>query len=444
MKKNDGFSATKLRQLLVEYGEPERYLVAFSGGLDSCVLLHALAQNRPFKHAKLQAVHINHGLQGDANDWQDFCAHFCHQRDIDFISKSVDGSPSSGDSLEAWARDQRYRILSDLLIPGDLLLTAHHLDDQAETVLQRLLRGAGVRGLSAMQHQRKFSEGTLMRPLLTIERSELQRFAEMEDVQWIEDPSNQDQSYDRNFLRHDILPRLQQRWHNGNRLLARSASHLEESTQLLDELARIDLLLKEEQDIPDFLSVTILQNLSRARALNVLHYWLRCQSLPTPAWHQQEQLFQDLLHAREDAQPRVRWTGVELRRYQQQIFVVPELPVHDSSRQYAWEWKQSLGLPTGIISTHSCIGKGIKQSVLPNRLTIRFRQGGERCRLPGRPERSLKKILQESDIPPWQRQHLPLVYLNNTLIAVADRWVCDGYQATPETSGVQIVWSPDV
>lgn len=394
-----------------------RVWVAYSGGMDSHVLLHALAQLRESMSVELQAVYINHGLSPHAGDWAQHCEKVCNALAVPFKSISVTVAWESGASPEAAAREARYQALSELVQAGEYLCVAHHQDDQAETVLLQLLRGAGPKGLAAMATQVPFGAGTLLRPLLQCTRAELADYASAHDLHWIDDESNFDTDYDRNFLRHEIIPRLRERWPALTRTLDRSARLCAESAQLLDELAQQDLRYLQEAKL-DVISVARLKSLTPERQRNVLRYWVRQQGFALPSDIKLQHVLSDVLAAGEDRQPCVQWPGAEVRRYGGYLYLMPPLTEFQSDLVIPWS---DLGKPLLLPDGRRLICRKIeKSSSVPQTVSVRFRQGGEQVRVVGMKHSvSLKKLLQDLELPPWLRDRAPLIWLGEDLIQIA-------------------------
>lgn len=423
-----------------------RYWIAFSGGLDSTVLLHAMAALRPRLPAELCAVHVDHGLQPAAAEWARLCHAACDELGIPLRSFSVNAQPDAGESPEAAARRARYQAMHALIETGDCLLTAHHQDDQAETVLLQLLRGSGVAGLAAMPPMTPFASGWHARPLIELTRDELKGYATAYGLRWIDDPSNFDTGLRRNYLRHEIVPRLKQQWPAFARTLSRSAAHSAEATRLLDEIGADDLAVVAGSRAAT-LSVPALMQLSPGRINNVLRYWLRTLDLPLPSTAHLERLHADILAAAPDSAPLLAWPGAEVRRYRDLLYAMWPLPQHDPQQVVPWDLAAPLDLPTcgGRLIARHAGGRGIKRLLLEERqVSVCFRRGGERCRPAGRDHtHELRKLLQESAMPPWLRERVPLIYIGDELAAVADLFVCEGYQAGAEEDGVEIGWAFD-
>ena len=418
-----------------------RYWVAFSGGLDSTVLLHALAQNRSALPGELKALHINHGLHGDAGRWQAHCERVCASLAVPLESRAVRVSPGRGESLEATARDERYRAFESLMEPGDMLLTAQHADDQLETFLLQALRGAGVRGLAAMPTATPFAGGLLARPLLAYTRSELEEWARAAKLSWVEDPSNANQALDRNYLRHEVLPRLKARWPAAAATVRRSARHTAEAADILKSVAAEDWA---RYGGGDTLPVSALEALPEPRVRNLLRYWLDQKGLPLPPAHKLVELLRQA-GAAEDRNPCVDWEGAEMRRYGGRLYAQRPLPPSPPEFRLIPGAAHALGAGLGELRLVAVEGEGVRAALCgPEGLRVAFRSGGESCRPAGREHtRPLKKWLQEMHVVPWLRDRLPLVYGGGPepeLLAVGGLFVCEPHRALPGEAGLRIEW----
>ena len=421
---------------------PAAWQVAFSGGLDSTVLLYALCTLREQLTVPVGAIHIHHGLQADADHWADHCRAVCNRLDIPLTVLHVDARAVSGDSPEAAARDARYTAIAGWLEPDHCLLTAQHRDDQAETLLLQLMRGAGVQGLAAMPVISALGQGSHLRPLLEVDREELLGYARACGLDWIEDPTNADIAYDRNFLRREILPALSDRWPSVSASLSRSAAHAAEAAGLLDALAADDRLTVAG-DHDDTLSVTAVAALPPARVRNVLRYWIRQQAGQAPSTAVLERVQNDMLTSREDAGPCVTWGDCQLRRYRDELFLLPADLPSQALLECAWQLQQPLTLPgSGILSATRTRGQGLRCAAISSEgVQVRWRVGGESCRPVGRGHRhALKKLFQEAGVPPWQRGRIPLLYVGDELAAVAGMWICEPFQAGAQEPGYRIHW----
>jgi tRNA(Ile)-lysidine synthase len=419
---NPGQLAEQLAALPPTLLPIRRYWVAFSGGLDSSVLLHALVALRSSiePQTELRAVHINHGLHAQAPDWAEHCAARCRVYDIPLQTLSVHARAAPGESPEAAARQARYRAIVALLEPGDCLLTAHHQDDQAETLLLQLLRGAGPAGLAAMPAVAELDGGNWhARPLLAFPRQSLREYALTEQLNWIEDGSNSDDRYDRNFLRQHILPLLQQRWPAAPKTLARAAAHQADALQLIETLAEQDYS-QVIGTVPRTVSVPALKLLPSVQCSNVLRYWLKRNHVLLPSAAVLEQMLA-MLAAGDDRLPLVEWGCWQIRRYGDALHLLNRASV-ELADEYDWPVAQptfvleELGLELRLADLYAA---GIQLSPQTESLCVRFRVGGERVLLPGRSHsHSLKKLLQERKVPPWLRERLPMVYEQDRLLAV--------------------------
>ncbi len=438
------FTLQNLLAILQVLPPARRYWVAYSGGLDSHVLLHSLAKVRDrLPVEELHAVHVNHGLSSVADAWGSHCVVVCRGLDIPCHVIQVDARAGRGESPEAVARVARYEAICSILEQGDGLLTAHHQDDQAETVLLQLLRGGGPRGLAAMPRWDCFGAGWRGRPLLDFSRSELRSFAQAEQLHWVEDESNYDTGIERNFLRHEVIPLLRSHWPALGTTLSRVAGHSAEAAQLLDQLAARDLVTGPQGE----LEISRLKTFDAGRQRNLLRYWIRQSGLPLPDSVHLQRIIDEILPAAADATPLIGWSGAEVRRYRGHLYVMAPLPPHDSGEIHEWDMAGTVGLRDGsILRATPVTGRGIKQELCRRaRVTVRFRQGGERCRPAGRAHtHKLKKLLQELAVAPWQRERIPLIYLDDELAAVAGLLVCGPFQARSGEPGLEIRWEQNV
>lgn len=408
---------SRLLESLLPWRTAPAWRIAFSGGLDSTVLLHALVSlGRIEQLPLLTAIHVEHGLQAAAKDWPAHCEAVCAALGVALQIEAVE-VPRDSSSVERAARNARYQLFASVLAPAEVLLTAQHRDDQAETLLFRLMRGAGLKGLSGMPRQRPLGSGTLLRPLLDVSRAQLKTYALQHQLVWIEDPSNQDVHFARNYLRQQVMPLLEQRWPAAGLTLSRTADYLAEAQGLLEELAALDLkVLQSAPELPwlplPSLDISALQALSDARQRNALRAFLApLTELPDSAhwagWYA-------LRDAALDAMPVWRLARGELRRAGSRICWLSGnwlLPVAG-----AVQWpdpQQLLRLPgNGQLSFCGEVPSG--------QLTVRYRRGGETLQIPGRGRRDLKRLLNEARIPPFVRERLPLLYRGEVLLAVAN------------------------
>ena len=413
-----------------------RWLVALSGGLDSSVLLHALVASGD--QTPILAIHVDHGLHEDSSTWAAHCQRFTADLGVRIESLSVEIDPGSGESLEAAARDARYRAMLQFVCEGDCLLSGHHESDQAETLLLNLMRGSGPAGLAGIGAVNSFGRGRLLRPLLGIAADDISRYAREQGLNWIDDPSNVDTRFDRNFLRKEILPRLTDRWPAAAKQLRRSAELAGEAAELLDVLADIDI---DACGAPARLALAPLRKLLPPRQRNLLRRAVRLAGLPPIPAARLRQALGELVPAGDDAAPLVTWPGGELRRYRDELFVLMPLgdqPDDERRTVLTGQDPVPLGVGLGTIALVPASADGLDPGLAADGLELRFRQGGEQIRVTaGGPTRSLKKLLQESGVLPWMRDRLPLLYAAGELVAVGDEWVSSDHAATP---GLTVVW----
>jgi len=430
--------AEQLAELECLASRPARYIVAFSGGLDSSVLLHALA-NLPIEgenRVSVVAIHIDHGLQPESFSWSELCKVTAAKLGVEFRSINVNVQLDSGKGPEASAREARYSALHTELRNDDWLLSAHHREDQAETLLLNLIRGSGPAGIAGIGSIRRFGPGWLARPMLSINRADIEIYASDNELRWAEDPSNIDRRFDRNFLRHEVMPNLKLRWPDIAARLQRSAGHAGEASQLLLELAAADLkgLGPSSARIP----IDELTGLSAARQRNVIRYALRDQGLSTPTAIQLDRIMSEVIPAREDAQPLVTWPGAAVRRYRNGLYLMPEtLTAAIESASISGD-ELLLGPGLGRLTFEAGTDVGLSKELFDGGLTVKVRAGGERISPFGQVHtRELKNLLQESGIVPWMRDRLPLVYSGDHLVAVGDLWLAADAVSDP---GIVVRW----
>jgi tRNA(Ile)-lysidine synthase len=437
-----GFSQDRLLEIISTLPASSRYWVAYSGGMDSQVLLHALSVLTPRLDVSLQAIHVHHGLQDEADQWSEQCATFCRERQIPFSIVAVGAAPAKGESPEAAARDARYRALSEQMETGDMLFTAHHQDDQAETVLLQLLRGSGPSGLAAMTGLMEFAPGYLARPLLEFSRDQLAAYAREQGLTWVEDASNRDTAFDRNFLRQRVMPVLKERWPALGRTFSRSARHCGEAQQLIDAAAQETLRGLLDGD-GGSLDISGLATFSPARGRALLRAWIRSQGYTLPDTARLDRVLAEVVPAGEDRNPMIHWPGVELRRFRGRLYLRSPQPDLDPALILDWDGKSPLELPAGLGRLHPERGLGgiSSKQWAAGPIQIRFRIGGERCRPEGRGKsKELKKLLQEFDIPPWERERIPLITIDSRLAAVGDLLLCEPFTAGEGEQGICLRW----
>jgi tRNA(Ile)-lysidine synthase len=410
--------------------------VAFSGGADSTALLAALAQ-LPQRLRALRALHVDHHLHPSSGRWSAHCRRVARSLGVPLTARSANVSRSRGESLEAAARSARYALFAAELGEGEALLTAHHQDDQLETVLLQLLRGAGVAGLAAMPPLTVFARGVLVRPLLSVPRAALGAWLRSSGLTWVEDETNALTTLDRNYLRAEVLPAIRARWPGAATTVGRSARHLAEAQRLLDELGAGD---SGRASWGATLSAKALRALSPDRRRNALRYWITARGHLPPPTSLLNEIAGPLLAARADAQPRVSWDGTEVQR-QSDLLVLRPGQGHPAATdpgpplaELTWRWQEGracvLPAPFGTLAVRRDARGPLDLDALAPTLTLRGRRGGERLRpVRGGPRRTLKQLLQEARVPVTQRAHLPLIFDGARLIAAADLWIDESVQA---------------
>jgi tRNA(Ile)-lysidine synthase len=423
-------------------GRALRVAVALSGGRDSMVLLDALSRLRAELPVTVSAVHVHHGLSPNADAWAAFCAAECDRRGVALTLRRVQIERAPGDSLEATARAARLSALATA--DADAIALAHHADDQAETLLLQLLRGAGPHGLAAMPASRAAGGPPLIRPMLALPRATLETYARQHDVAWIDDESNADTGLRRNFLRHEIAPRLAAAFPGYPATLVRAAAHHAEAAHLLDELAALDddaAGSGNDAATLDRAALAASAQRSPARARNLLRWFLRQHGLPPPSTVRLAAMLEQFVHAVPDARVRVAHAGVELGIFRGRIVVhAPAV----APFAVMWSGEARLALPHGVLEFARARGEGLAASVLAaTPVTVRRREGGERLRVAvDRPSRAVRRLLYDAGVAPWQRASLPLVWCGETLAAVPGIGVDAAMRASPDAPGIVLHWHP--
>ena len=449
-----GFGPRSLSRRLAQLlpGFPEvAVCVAFSGGADSTALLAALAQlRRP--PLKVRALHVDHRLHPHSANWAAHCRRVARALDVPLQVRTANIARARGESLEAAARAARYQLLGAALAQDEALVTAHHQDDQLETVLLQLLRGAGLAGIAAMPAVASFARGALVRPLLPWSRAELGAWVRSQGLAWIEDPGNSELRLDRNYLRTRVLPLIRERWPAAAATVTRAARHAAEAQRLLDALGAADAA---RASFGAMLSAKRLRTLSPERRRNALRFWITAAGHLAPPASRLEEIAGPLLQARADAQPSVSWQGTLLQRQADLLSLrgacgasgVPGGAPAARPEELTWPWRRrrscSLPGPGGKLTLKHDARGPLDLDALPTALTIRARRGGERLRpVRGGPRRALKSLLQEARVPLAERARLPLIFADSTLIAVAGLWLDASVQASAASRRrARLIWS---
>lgn len=432
--------ATRLRvQLdsLLAVGDIERIVIGFSGGLDSTVLLHLLRDYLRDTPVQCQAWHIDHALQTASAHWAAHCARTAAQFGVEFHSARLRAKPAPGASVEDWARQQRYGLLLAQLDARSALVTGHHQDDQAETVLLQALRGCGPHGLAGIRASGRYGDKRVVRPLLTERRTDLLAYGRVHGLQWLEDPSNAERRFARNRLRGTIMPLLEREFPGAHAALARVAALQAEVVEVLDALA--------DQYPYDAQTVALAHLRSSAPALRpyIIKRWLARAGGPVPGRMQLAHMLHDMLEARADGMPMVAWRGVAVRRYDDKFYLTAARLPKAALDSLAWPppWT-ALRLPQGLLTASAMAGQGAALEALSaGDLTLRYRRGGERLRLhAGGPRRALKSLFQQWRVPPWLRDSWPLLFVGEQLALVPGQAVAAEFRVVGDAAGVSFEW----
>ncbi len=417
-------------------------VVALSGGADSAALLAGLAGlSGGFRGLPLRAVHIDHGLQAAAAEFCEACRSLCEHLGVPLELIRVEVQSEAGRSIEAAARDARYAALAAQLQPLECLLTAHHRQDQAETLLLQALRGAGVKGMSAMPVCRVLGLGWHVRPVLDVPQRELLQWGGHLGNSKVVDPMNEDLRFDRSYLRKAIWPLIETRWPGADIALSRSARHMAEAQELLDRTAAADVARLRDGDA---LSVPALRALPQANRMNAIRAWLGEAGVEAPSTARLAEALRQVFEADADHQPAIAWGNKALRRYRQRLFLTAaDCPRLEEAKPWAAVLGSSiaLGANLGNLTWSAQIG-GIAADALPAAVMVRRREGGETLK----PARSAKTqtvqhLCQSQGVLPWMRDALPLVFAGDELIAVADLWLEARWCAAPDAPGLKVTWN---
>lgn len=442
------FTAEHLLHILKSFPVVKSYVVGFSGGADSTALLHAISTIRPQLRVPVSAVHVNHSIHQDADAWQRLCEDFCHQHGIDLICLKVELNNCSGKGMEAEARHLRYEAVSDLLKPEGCLLTAHHADDQAETLLLNLMRGSGVDGLTAMPECRPLGRGLLQRPLLRFGNNALKNYLRENGIEWIEDPSNHHMNHDRNFVRHQVIPLLEQRWPKVNQRLLLTRDAMTDARYLLETLA--DDYLDANLSHPYVLRITENCRTTPQLTRLAIRRWIKQSGAPGVPAYKLDSFCDQLRLTGSDHKVSMQWDGWFLRWYKGQLWLhtdkgfTPCPAVKWPNGKTEVDLGRDVGqlvLMTGALSS---VRPEQRSSQLPDG---EFSVGGRRnthdavISLNGH-HKSLKNLFQSSNIPPWLRSSIPLCKLDGELVAMGDWCFNERFASWLSDNGIRLNWRP--
>ena len=425
-----------------QYQEAEQFYVAYSGGLDSRVLLHLCASLSSVRQ-KITAVYVHHGLQAEADDWAEHCAETAELEDVRFIKLHVDGRPEPGESGEEAARNARYRALKSLLNTGDILLTGQHREDQLETILLQLFRGAGLSGLSGMPGEAAFGKGKIVRPLLNVSKRDFEEYAQRLDLTWVEDPSNRECDYDRNYLRNCVIPLLKERWPSIDKTVFRAGVHCAEAQTRISCFAG-ELLRCVLDESTHTLKIDRLLILDRYDRQLVVREWFRTFGLRMPSAGLIGQILDQVVDASQGRDPKLQRTGFSVRRYRERLYLLSDVRPINPESFIAWPADQTyLQLEhNGRLQLTAKAGPGLSAEAWAQaQVAVHYRQGGESIRLPGRDgSHTLKKLFQEAGVPPWIRERMPLVYLDEKLASVGGEWIDAEFYRLGNGDNLSLQW----
>jgi tRNA(Ile)-lysidine synthase len=419
-----------------------RLYIGFSGGIDSHVLLHLCAEINSIKD-KITAVYVHHGLQEQADYWSEHCQMIAEKLGLGFLALTVDAKATKGESPEESARNARYQAFQSLIEVNDVLLIAQHREDQMETVLLQLIRGSGLRGLSGMPEQALFGKGKLLRPLLHVSKLAIIEYAKKYNLHWVEDPSNQEQDFNRNYLRHEILPKLKQRWPSVDRTFARSARHCADAQQIISELLE-ELFSSVYHPEDQTLNLITLETMPSNRKNWLLRRWFEILGLKPPSQALLQTIIDQAVCARIDANLEIRTQHHCIRRYQNKLFCIVSHKLSNAFISCSWPADTKLVTSNGYCLSIRNSSSGICSALWNNSaVTVKTRSGGEKIKLLGRKgHHDLKKLFQEAGIPPWERDIRPLIYLNQRLAAVAGLWIDEWAWSEGPDACYQLKWEP--
>ena len=432
------FTTERLLHILRSQPPANSYLVGFSGGADSTALLFAIKQLDALLKTPIRAIHVNHGIHADANQWQEHCVNVCKQHDIPLVCQKISLAGNTGKGMEAEARHLRYQAMAALLEPGDQLLTAHHADDQAETLLLNLMRGSGVDGLAAMPISRPLDPGLLLRPLLDFENIALINYLQENDIAWLEDPSNHCVNHDRNFIRHEILPLLEGRWQGVNKRMLLTRNAMADARLLLERLA--DEYLTQYLRHPTVLQVAAQLKQDPALFKLAIRHWLKQSGLPSIPLRSLESLYGQVFGSVEGHKVRIQWGGCMLRLYQNQLWLQHDAEVSNCP-DINWPDDQScieLGNDVGKLSLD-----GLNIYGPPPGFRVSNRQScGDSTIKQGGHHKRLKKLFQTAGIPGWLRDSIPICLLNGELVAIGDWCFDDQFATWMSENNIKLTWKP--
>ena len=418
---------------------PNKFCIAFSGGMDSTVLLHVM-KNIIDEKSQIRAIHINHNIVDNSKVWTRTCKSICKNFgiDIEIISLEV---THNGYGLEAAARDERYKKLKEKLYENEYLLTAHHEEDQMETVFLRMARGTGLDGLQGINEKYSFGEGIIFRPMLEVSKTSVMDYAKEHQLKWVEDSSNQDTHFDRNFLRKKIIPQFRERWPSIASSVSRLSQLSAQNIKILNQIAEEDIgPIANMNELP----LAKLLDKSFERANNMLRYIILANGMSIPSMKTLQDGLKEMLDPETDKSV-IAWKDYCIRKYKNHLYFLSNSDLEPNKVDVRIPWEigktVNLGENIGTIEATFIHGDGLSIKKCKNKLTISYRQGGELIKPIGhRINKSLKNLFQENQILPWMRDKIPLIYYQDELVSVADLWFNQNYVASQNEAGFVVNW----
>ncbi|GJM04947.1 MAG: tRNA(Ile)-lysidine synthase [marine bacterium B5-7] len=426
--------------ILSTFPEAKKIWIACSGGIDSIVLLHLVFSNKEKIGRALEVVYVNHGLQEESAEWGEFCRTQCKDYELPFTQLNLNEPVPKGESIEAWAREKRYALITQVMKKGDLLFTAHHQDDQVETFFLQALRGAGPRGLSSMPLFKNIENATHVRPLLNYCRQELLAYANENKLSWQEDLSNANTKFDRNYLRNNIIPSFEKRWPAYRETIGRLLKYQQECKSLMNEVGLEDLKLASRENK---LILDTVKSLSASRQKNVIFTWLQELQLETPGSKHINHIVSDLINSSSDNAPCVNWKNVEVRKYRALLYASKKSDNHIDRINAQWDLSSPLKIMDETLVAKPEVGCGLSKEKIENaNVRVKYRQGGEKIQPNNHAHsKTVKQLFQERGVLPWVRDIFPLVYVNETLALIPGVCVDVNYAAKTDEPSWQITWT---
>ena len=401
----------------LEKNSYDEFLIAYSGGCDSTALLYFANKTARKNKINIRAIHVNHNLNKESKKWENHCKEFCKGINVELYIENVNIILKPGDSVEEKAREERYLSIYSQMGKKTLMMTAHHGDDQAETFLYQLFRGSGAKGLSSMPRIKKIKKGFHFRPFLAFNKKTLEDFVAFKSLSYVEDLSNNNTDFSRNFIRKEILPSIKRKWPSCASTISRSAQNLSELFKLNEDLATIDIQKFLVKNICK-LSISV-RGLDKYRCNNVIRYWISKNNYRMPSSEQMNSIYSNVINAGKDKVPFFLCSEYEIRRHNDYIEIMLPLKKHDPSIIYKWKYMENLiitnlSLNLSWNDLEKRFGRKIAYDV-----EVRFRKSGENIKLYNS-KKSLKDHMREINMPPWKRDRTPLIYIDKELRVIWD------------------------